>query len=72
MGVALGAHGHDDGMNPELVAWIKSLADRPARREGEGREFSAEDAAYLKRIATDDTLKAALREIAASEPDLAD
>ena len=72
MAVALGAHGHNDGVNHELVAWIKSLADRPARREGDSREFSAEDAAYLRRIATDGTLKAALQEIAASEPDLAD
>lgn len=70
--MALGAHGHDDGVNHELVAWIKSLAARPTRREGESREFSPEDAAYLRRIATDGTLKAALQEIGASEPDLAD
>ena len=59
-------------MDNELRAWIKSLA-RPSRRvEGESREFSPEDAAYLRRIATDGTLKAALQEIGASEPDLAD
>lgn len=68
----LDAHGHDDGVDHELRAWIKSLA-RPSRRaEGESREFSPEDAAYLKRIATDGTLKAALQEIGVSEPDLAD
>ena len=69
--VALDAQGHD-GVDYELRAWIKSLA-RPRRHtEGERREFSPEDAAYLRRIATDGTLKAALQEIAAGEPDLAD
>lgn len=33
--------------------------------------FSDEDAAYLRRIATDGTLEAALQEIGESEPDLA-
>jgi DNA-binding transcriptional MerR regulator len=57
----------------ELRAWIKSLAARPRRRaDGESRQFSPEDAAYLRRIVTDGTLKVALHEIAASEPDLAD
>ena len=71
--MALDAQGHDDGVDHELRAWIKSLA-RPARRAegGERRKFSSEDAAYLTRIATDGTLKAALQEIGASEPDLAD
>lgn len=71
--MALDPHGPDEGVNYELLAWIKSLAARPRpRAEGESREFSPEDAAYLRRIATDGTLKAALQEIAASEPDLAD
>ncbi|MGH8990857.1 MAG: hypothetical protein ACRDZ7_04940 [Acidimicrobiia bacterium] len=70
--MALDAHGHDDGVDHELRAWIKSLSRPVTRVEGENREFSPEDAAYLRRIATDGTLKAALQEIAAGEPDLAD
>lgn len=70
--VALDAQGRDDGVDQELRSWIKSLV-RPSssgRRKGLP-EFSREDADYLRRIATDGTLKAALHEIAASEPDLA-
>jgi hypothetical protein len=71
--VALDAQGHDDGVNHELRAWIKSLGRRPgARRDPERYKFSDEAAAYLTKIATDGTLKAALQEIGASEPDLAD
>ena len=70
--VALDAQGHDDGVDHELRAWIKSLARTAPRAGGERRKFSPEDAAYLRRIATDGTLKAALQEIGASEPDLAD
>lgn len=70
--VALNAAGPGDAVNHELRAWIKSLAARPTRREGESRAFSPEDAAYLRKIATDGTLKAALQEIAAGESDLAD
>lgn len=65
--------GHEDGVDHELRAWIKSLARRPTGRPaGERPEFSPEAAAYLHRIATDGTLKAALQEIAAEDPDLAD
>jgi hypothetical protein len=71
--VALDAQGHDDGVDHELRAWIKSLARRPSRHDDPDRfKFSPEAAAYLNRIATDGTLKAALQEIGASEPDLAD
>jgi hypothetical protein len=70
--VALDAHGRDDGVDHELRAWIKSLVkpSSSGHRKGLPR-FSPEDADYLRRIATDGTLKAALQEIAASEPDLA-
>jgi hypothetical protein len=71
--VALDAQGHDDGVDHELRAWIKSLARRPSPSHDPDRyRFSDEAAEYLKRIATDGTLKAALQEIGASEPDLAD
>lgn len=73
MSVALGAHGHDGGVNHELVAWIKSLAAAPLPSDDPDRyTFSDEAAAYLRGISTDGTLKAALQEIGASEPDLAD
>jgi hypothetical protein len=71
--VALDDHGSDDGVNYELLAWIKSLATPPLRSDDPDRyKFSDEATAYLRRIATDGTLKAALQEIGASEPDLAD
>ncbi|MGH9042140.1 MAG: hypothetical protein ACRDZ3_18125 [Acidimicrobiia bacterium] len=70
--MALDAQGHDDGVDHELRAWIKSLA-RPLPSDDPDRyKFSDEAAEYLTRIATDGTLKAALQEIGASEPDLAD
>ncbi len=70
--MALDAHGLDDDLNRELKAWIKGLAKASSAGRRKGRpEFSREDADYLRRIATDGTLKAALQEIAASEPDLA-
>jgi len=61
------------GVDHELRAWIKSLA-KPAPSAGWNGppEFSREDAEYLRRIGTDGTLKAALQEIAAGEPELAD
>ena len=70
--VALDAHGRDDGVDQELRSWIRSLA-KPSSSGGRTGlpKLSREDAAYLRRIATDGTLKAALQEIAASEPDLA-
>ena len=60
----------DDGVDHELRAWIKSLA-KPSPSPGRNGppEFSREDAEYLRRVATDGTLKAALQE---GEPDLAD
>ena len=71
--VALDAQGRDDGVDYELRAWIKSLARRPSPSDDPDRyKFSDEAAAYLRKIATDGTLKAALQEIGASEPDLAD
>jgi hypothetical protein len=71
--VALDAQGHDDGVDYELRAWIKSLVRRPtASRDPERYRLSGEAAAYLTKISKDGTLKAALQEIGASEPDLAD
>ena len=71
--MALDAPGRDDGVDYELRAWIKSLVRRPGtRRDPERYKLSDEAAAYLTKIATDGTLKAALQEIGASEPDLAD
>ena len=70
--MALDAHGQDEGVDHELRAWLRGLAKPSSAVYRKGRpDFSPEDAAYLKRIATDGTLKAALQEIAASEPDLA-
>ena len=71
--MAIDAQGHDDGVDHELRDWIKSLAAPPLPRDDPNRyKFSDEAAAYLRKIATDGTLKAALQEIGASEPDLAD
>lgn len=71
--MALDAQGHEDGVDHELRAWIKSLARPPLPSDDPDRcEFSDEAAAYLTEIATDGTLKAALQEIGASEPGLAD
>jgi hypothetical protein len=70
--VAHDTHGQDDGVDHELRAWLKGLAKPTSAVRRKGRPaFSREDAAYLHRIATDGTLKAALQEIGASEPDLA-
>lgn len=59
-----------NGVDRELRDWLRSLAgkaDRPAARPS----LSAEAADVVERMATDGTLKAALDEVAAGEPDLA-
>ncbi|MDP9389382.1 MAG: hypothetical protein M3Q48_16060 [Actinomycetota bacterium] len=60
-------------MDRELRDWLRSLAvpgeGTAARAHGAVLSEAASD--YLERIATDGTLKAALDELAAAEPDLA-
>ncbi|HET7486643.1 MAG TPA: hypothetical protein VFJ85_01850 [Acidimicrobiales bacterium] len=60
-------------MDREVRDWLRSLAVTDAReRPSTGQAtLSAGGADYIERIATDGTLKAALNEIAAAEPDLA-
>ena len=61
------------GVDRELRDWLRSLAktgDRAGPR-ADSAVFSTAAADYLERIATDGTLKAALDEIAAAEPELA-
>lgn len=73
MAVLTSLIGHNGCVDRELRDWLKSLAAPPLPRgDGDRYKFSEEGAAYLRRIATDGTLKAALLEIAAGEPDLAD
>lgn len=58
-------------MDREWRDWLRSLG--PSRPEGADlhQELTPEGIEYLLRIASDGTLKAALDEIGASEPDLA-
>ncbi len=65
--------GTTNGVDRELRDWLRSLA---VKSDGAGPRadravFSAAAADYLERISADGTLKAALDEIAAAEPDLA-
>jgi hypothetical protein len=60
-------------MDRELRDWLRGLA---VPRGGHGTleqpvELSEEASEHLARLATDGTLKAALAELAASEPELA-
>lgn len=60
-------------MDRELRDWFKSLSVTPQRPASAGPPaLSREGAEYLVQIATDGTLRAALDEIAANEPALAD
>lgn len=61
------------GMDRDLRDWLRSLAVHHDDNELTLRrhELSDEDAMHLERIALDGTLAAALREIAATEPELA-
>lgn len=57
----------------DLRDWLRGLAAPPSKAQGrdDRRELSRAGAEYLERIATDGTLKAALTEIGAAEPELA-
>jgi len=59
----------------EFRDWLRGLAVPSTANHDDGSgatmELSDQAADYLARIATDGTLKAALAEIAASEPELA-
>ncbi len=58
----------------DLRDWLRSLAVHHHDDDAGavGGQLSDEGAAYLERIARDGTLSAALAEIAATEPQLAD
>lgn len=61
-------------MDRDLRDWLRSLAVLRPRDHDErahAEVMSDEAAEYLTRIAADGTLKAALTEVGASEPDLA-
>lgn len=61
-----------NGVDRELRDWLRSLAVTSDSAEPRPRaEISAAAADELERIATNGTLKAALNEIAAAEPELA-
>ena len=60
-------------MDRELRDWLWGLA-QPSARQGtldQPTKLSQQGSDYLALIATDGTLKAALAELAANEPDLA-
>jgi hypothetical protein len=62
-----------EDMDHEMRDWRRGLPEPIAAHatlEGPD-ELSAEGSEYLARVATDGTLKAALAELAASEPELA-
>lgn len=54
----------------DLRDWLRGLAVKPEKRNGDRGKLSRDGAEYLTRIAADGTLKAALDEIGATEPDL--
>ena len=60
----------------DLREWLRSLGKPAPRVNGatvsEDRELSDDAAEHLARIASDGTLKAALAELSASDPDLSD
>jgi len=60
-------------MDRELRDWLRSLAVKTDSAPLSTHDAVLSDSAadYLERIATDGTLKAALNEIAAAEPELA-
>jgi hypothetical protein len=60
-------------MDRELRDWLRGLAEQRGGHDtlDHPDELSKEGAEYLARVATDGTLKAALAELAASEPELA-
>ena len=58
-----------NGVDRELRDWLRSLAGTADSASPPG--LSAEAADVLERMATDVTLRAALNEINAGEPDLA-
>ncbi len=60
-----------DVVDRELRDWLRSLSTDTLTAE-RPRDLSEDGADYLERIATDGTLRAALAEIAATDPDLAD
>lgn len=62
-----------NGVDRELRDWLRSLAVTGDSVEPRANHavLSASAADYLERIAADGTLKAALNEIAAAEPELA-
>jgi hypothetical protein len=66
--------GHNEDVDRDLREWLRGLA-APAGEAGrqavKTADLSDEAADYLSRIALDGTLRAALAEIAASEPELA-
>jgi hypothetical protein len=65
-------HGTMVPMDRELRDWLRELAKSHAQETLEPpAELSEEGSEYLGRVATDGTLKAALAELAASEPELA-
>ena len=55
----------------ELRDWLRSLAVDAGGPSHPAAQLSDAAAAYLERIASDGTLKAALNEIATAEPELA-
>jgi hypothetical protein len=61
------------GVDRELRDWLRSLAVTGAGAGPRTHQAALSGAAadYLERIAADGTLKAALNEIAAAEPELA-
>lgn len=60
-------------MDRELRDWLRSLAEPRSSQDTLDRSnaLSEEGVAYLAAVATDGTLKSALAELAASEPELA-
>ncbi len=62
-----------DTMDRELRDWLRSLAEPSGGHDtlDHPGELSQEGSKYLARVATDGTLKAALAELAANEPELA-
>lgn len=59
-------------MDRELRDWLRGLAEPRGCPDtlDHPDELSKEGAAYLARVATDGTLKAALAELSAGEPEL--
>ena len=58
-------------MDREWRDWLRSLGPSGVEAADRNTDLSAEASDFLVQITTDDTLKAALEEIGASEPDLA-